>query len=58
MKRHSKDRKSSIRKESKIINFIFLLKLCYPSTWAKLCLNGKMESFMVHKEMITQFFPC
>lgn len=51
MKKHSKDWKSSIRKESKIISFIFLLKLCYPFTWAKLCLNGKMESFTVNKDM-------
>lgn len=56
MKRHSKDRKSSIRKESKIINFIFLLKLCYPSTWAKLCLNGKMEVSWCTKRWSHSFF--
>lgn len=49
MKKHSGRAQSE--KNVKIINLVFLLKLCDPSTCAELRLNGKMASFTVHKEM-------
>lgn len=43
------------QKRTKVISFVFLLKLCDPANCAELCLNGKVGSLTAHRDEHTCF---